>query len=196
MALRASVLRVKRFHRDRSGATAVEFSIVAVPFLMLIFALIEVALVYFGTIALENATDQAARCIRTGQAAQAEITKAEFKDIICQRGAPFFKCNDKLRVDIQSGTTFATLAPTSALDMDGKLKNDAAFSGNSSSAGEFVLVTAYYEWDITQIVPFIDLSNMANGNRLLSAVTSFRNEPFEVSGAKTNTCGDIWTRPS
>lgn len=54
--------RVKRrilshFTKDRSGASAIEFGIVAAPFFALIMALIEVSLVFFTNFTLENAVD-------------------------------------------------------------------------------------------------------------------------------------------
>ena len=59
---------LRRFRRDPSGASAVEFALIAFPLILLLLAALEVGIVYFANFALENATSQGARLIRTGQA--------------------------------------------------------------------------------------------------------------------------------
>ncbi|MGL1590454.1 TadE/TadG family type IV pilus assembly protein, partial [Vibrio parahaemolyticus] len=64
---------VRRFKRDDKGSTAIEFAFVIGPFLFLIFATIEVAMVFFASQLLETATADAARLILTGQAQAANF---------------------------------------------------------------------------------------------------------------------------
>ena len=63
------------FWRDERGFTAVEFAMVAMPFLMLLFGTIGIGLFFFTTFSLENAVEQASRQIRTGQAQLAGMTR-------------------------------------------------------------------------------------------------------------------------
>ena len=58
----------RRFAWHQRGAAAVEFSLIAVPFLALTFAIIETALVFFAGQTLETAVADAGRLIMTGQA--------------------------------------------------------------------------------------------------------------------------------
>ena len=58
------------FWRNNRGATAVEFGLIALPFLGLIAGLLETGLMMFADSALDQATNRAARMIRTGQAQQ------------------------------------------------------------------------------------------------------------------------------
>ena len=53
----------KDFSRDERGFTAVEFAMVAMPFLMLLFGTIAVGLYFFTTFTLENAVEKAAHRI-------------------------------------------------------------------------------------------------------------------------------------
>ena len=71
-----------RYLKDSSGATAVEFAIVSVPFLGLLFAIFETALVFFTAQSVEAATSEAARRIMTGQAqGNSAVTSAtQFRD--------------------------------------------------------------------------------------------------------------------
>src|SRR5690606_26334632 len=74
---------LRAFRRDQSGATAVEFALVAIPFFALMFAILQTALVFFAGQAMETAVANAARLIRTGQAQQQGLTAEEFKEQIC-----------------------------------------------------------------------------------------------------------------
>jgi Flp pilus assembly protein TadG len=61
----------RRFARAEDAAAAVEFALVAAPFLALIFAILETALVFFADQTLETAASNSARLIMTGQAQMA-----------------------------------------------------------------------------------------------------------------------------
>ena len=56
---------LRRFRSDRSGATAVEFAMVSVPFLGLLFAIFETAFVFLVGEGLDAATTAAAMMMRT-----------------------------------------------------------------------------------------------------------------------------------
>jgi len=57
-----------RFIRQRDGATTVEFALVVVPFLAVLFAIIQSAMVFFASQALRTAASYGGRLIMTGQA--------------------------------------------------------------------------------------------------------------------------------
>jgi hypothetical protein len=165
-----------RFGRDNSGASALEFALVAVPFLLLIFAVLEVGLVYFATFTLENATAQGARLIRTGQAQTQKFDAGKFKAEVCKSlGAPL-SCAD-LRLDVRHFPSFGGIDLPSPLDGGGNLKTN--FSYDPGLGGEIVVVRAFYQWTLAAKLPeAVGLGNMPNGDRLLVATSAFRNEPF------------------
>jgi Flp pilus assembly protein TadG len=70
--------RFGAFIKDSKGATAVEFALIATPFLALIAALIQTFLLFFAQSLLENAVLHSARQILTGQVqtADASMTQA------------------------------------------------------------------------------------------------------------------------
>src|SRR6187551_2094422 len=79
---RTKIFRIStafRFARRDDGAAAVEFGMVAAPFLALMFAIMETALVFFASQTLETAVADSARLIMTGQAQQGSFTQAQFK---------------------------------------------------------------------------------------------------------------------
>ncbi|MHB8530107.1 MAG: TadE/TadG family type IV pilus assembly protein [Caulobacteraceae bacterium] len=57
------MLRLSRFPRDRSAATAVEFAIVLPAFLALTFGTVNVCIALYANTALHFAVDDAARCM-------------------------------------------------------------------------------------------------------------------------------------
>ena len=59
-------LLASRFRRDRKGSVAIEFAVLALPFSLLVFAILESGISYAGGQVLANATDDVARQIRVG----------------------------------------------------------------------------------------------------------------------------------
>ncbi len=168
---------LRRFGRTEDGATALEFGLVAAPFFALLFALIEVGLVFFANFTLENAVDSAARLIRTGQAQTQGFDADKFKTEVCSQIVALFDCNNGLKIDVRNFQTFASVTLPAALDKDGKLTNNFVYQMGSGE--DIVVVRAFYEWDLIAKIPGAGLGNMGNGNRLLAATAAFRNEPYE-----------------
>lgn len=167
------------FLRERSGASAVEFALVAVPTILTLLAILEVGLVYFATFNLESATAQGARLIRTGQAQNQKFDAGKFKTEVCKYIVAPITC-DGLRLDVRHYTSFANAGSnlTNPLDSKGNLKSN--FSYDPGSGGDVVVVRAFYEWQLMAKLPKqISLGNMQNGDRLLVATSAFRNEPFQ-----------------
>ena len=58
---------LKKFIKNEKGTTAIEFSLLAIPYLMLTLGIIEIAIMYASASLLEGATNSASRMIRTGE---------------------------------------------------------------------------------------------------------------------------------
>lgn len=168
--------RLARLKQDEKGATAIEFAMVVGPFIFLLFGIIEVGLLFFTTFSVENATEQAARLIRTGQVKSNNMTAAQFKTQVCNRMPGYVDCISKVRVDVQSYASFATVVAPSGLDVNGNLNNATQFA--PGNGGDIVLVTVFFEYELAAFTPMLNLSNMSNNHRLIQAAAVFRNEPF------------------
>jgi Flp pilus assembly protein TadG len=175
------VVRLARFRRDENGATAVEFGLIALPFFAILFAIIQAGLVFFAGQVLDSAVANASRLIRTGQAQQQNFDAAKFKDQICEQVDALFSCPD-LKIDVQRFKTFGDVDLSPPIDKaTGNFKMDPKYQ--PGDGGDIVVVRTFYEWPVfTKLLGF-DLTNLANGNHLLSAVTAFRNEPFPWKSA-------------
>ena len=163
--------------RSRSGSAAIEFAFIAPIFFLFLMATMETGLIYLGNFVLQNATDDAARQIRTGQVAASNMTQAQFRTLICNGIAPLLACDGKLQIDVETFPSFAAASITSPLTAGGGL--DPTLTGWAPGAAcGVVLVRAFYSWNVATplLTPF--LVNMSGSNHLLSAAAAFRNEPF------------------
>lgn len=164
---------------DKSGATAIEFAMVGMPFVMFLFGIVGVGLFFFTTFALENALERAARLIRTGEAQQTAMTDAQFKAKICEYAPTFANCDTKLLVNVRS---FAQPDLTPIITeqeclTNGNLTNVTTYQPGTAS--QVVLVTLCYEWELSKALPFLNFGNMNGGSRLIQAATVFRTEPYQ-----------------
>lgn len=166
----------RRFVRDERGTTAVEFGIVAVPFLALIMAIFETALTFFAGQAFDTAVSNAARLIRTGQAQEDGLTADTFRTKICDQVGSFLKCSG-IYVDVQKYATFSAISLTMPIDTDGNLKK-TGYQYAPGNGGDIVVVRAFYEWPVLINWYGTKTANLTNGSHLLSAAAAFRNEPF------------------
>ncbi|MGY4627759.1 TadE/TadG family type IV pilus assembly protein [Bradyrhizobium sp. USDA 4486] len=169
--------RCAAFLGDSNGATAVEFALVAAPFLALIIALIQTFLVFFAQQLLESVVRQSARLIMTGQVQSAQMTQAAFKQKVCDQVVIFFSCSG-LMVDVQvanSWTTADTSMPPLTFNAQGQVTNNWQF--NPGDAGDIVVLRVTYVWPVVLGPLGFNLSNLSNGNRQIMASAAFQNEP-------------------
>src|ERR1700731_3956318 len=82
----------RAFLADRQGATAVEFSLVAVPFIGLLFGILQTFLVFFAQQLLETLVKQSSRLILTGQAQAQSLSPSQFASVVCSNLPILFNC--------------------------------------------------------------------------------------------------------
>jgi Flp pilus assembly protein TadG len=162
---------------DRSGVTAIEFSMIALPFFVLAFGIIEVGVSHFVNRMVDNAVISASRLIRTGQADQSGISADDFKTQICGF-MPEFMCNeDRIFVEVSAVNNFSDANSTDSLyDSDGNLKETFGF--DVGGAGGIVVVNVIYKWPMMTSALQLDHSDNG-GERHLTSTMVFRNEPYE-----------------
>jgi Flp pilus assembly protein TadG len=172
---------VRRFVRQQDGSAAVEFSLVAIPFLALTFAILETALVFFAGQTLESAASEAGRLVMTGQAQTAGYTQDDFKTRVCTfLAGGLFDCSNGVYVNVKSYSTFSSVNTAAPLN-NGQF--DSTKMGYSAgSPGCIVAVQLFYQWPIYVSLLGNNLANQGGGSRLLVATSVFRNEPYGPSG--------------
>jgi Flp pilus assembly protein TadG len=194
--LRMPATAVGRLMRGEAGAATVEFAIVAVPFLAMVFAILETAFIFFAQQALENAAVAAGRLIMTGQA-QANyqgsgqpMTASQFKTAACAAISGILNCNTNLIVDVQTYASFAAAnagnATSAPLNAQGVLQvNPSSPPFNMGGPGDIVVVVLMYQWPAWVTLPGLtSLMDLASGSnqpvtgRLLMATSVFVNEQY------------------
>jgi Flp pilus assembly protein TadG len=168
--------RPGRFRRNEDGVTAVEFALVAAPFFALVFAILETALIFFAGQVMETAVADAARLIRTGQAQTQKFDAAAFKKEVCARILGLFNCENGLMLDVRTYQSFNDVNFAKPVDDKGNLVPNFVYQ--PGVGGDIVVVRAFYEWPTIVPTLGVDMADLANGKRLLSAAVTFRYEPF------------------
>lgn len=169
-------LRLKRrFVRSEHGSVAIEFALTAVPFFTLLFAIVEAGMIFFVNAELDNALNDAARLIRTGQAQTANMTSTQLVQNICDDVVMVSNCTTNVKIDVRTFSSFASVSFPPPVDADGNIVNSLQFS--MGNAGDIVLIRVYYIWNIVSPLP-VGLANNTAGTRLLQSSVAFRNEPY------------------
>jgi Flp pilus assembly protein TadG len=176
----ARLLRIKtvrRFARGDDGIAAVEFGIVAAPFLALMFAIMETAIVFFASQTLETAVADSARLIMTGQAQQSSLTQDQFKSAVCAKILGLFDCANGIKIDVKTYSSFSSITTAKPIDVNGNLLTN--FGYTPGNPGDIVVVRLMYEWPIYVSLLGFNLADMSGGKRLIIATAAFRNEPYQ-----------------
>ena len=161
------------------GAAAVEMALVATPFLMLLFGILEIGMIFLISAELENAMSLAARTVRTGQFQSGTTpTAAAFKTAVCNNfgWGLASDCTTRLNIDVRTYSSFSAVT-TPSLVSNGTF-NTSQVTFTPGAANDIVVVRAYYQWPL--IAPFFDqaLQQLNGGVTLITSTTVFRNEPY------------------
>jgi Flp pilus assembly protein TadG len=187
-----------RFRKNRDGAAALEFALLAIPFLMLIFATLETFLAFAGEQLLNNAVDIMARKIRTGeitfgQGKSTDMTESEFREAFCAEIAILRMCSgteittpSKLYLDVRQFASFADMPKdvpkVSTADYSDLDTSEFAFSPGGPESKN--MVRAYYRWQVmTDLIrPYI--TNIRPAGKVLPtdflvvSTAAFENEKY------------------
>jgi Flp pilus assembly protein TadG len=169
-----------RFRRNRRGTAAVEFALVAPIFFAVLFAIFELALVFFASQILETVTQDTARLILTGQAQNSALTQQQFKDAVCAKLTVMFDCLSGVYIDVRSYPAFASINISPPVDSSGSFVNTMKYCPGKD--GDVVVVRLFYQWPIFVTGLGFNLSNLGSNKRLLTATAAFQNEPFPTPG--------------
>jgi Flp pilus assembly protein TadG len=156
---------LKRFRRSDDGAAAVEFALVAMPFIGLMVAVVELGIFFFASRYFEDGVFNASRQVMTQRLPAASICTA-FKTEIANNFPNWINPNS-IVLTVKNGTSFGG-APTT-VDLSG---GGCAFG----APGQVVTITATYPY------PFVGFRAMSGGmlwgaNMNLAVSTAFRVEP-------------------
>ncbi len=163
--------------RARSGSAAIEFAFVAPIFFLFLMGTIETGIIFLGNFVLQNATNDAARKIRTGQVALGAVDQAAFRQLICDEIGPLLACDGNLQVDVETVAAFNQAAITNPITASNTL-NTALKNWQPGTVCSIVLVRAFYTYPVATPLLTSFLVNINSTQHLLTAAVAFRNEPY------------------
>lgn len=170
----------RRYRRDQSGVTAIEFAILAMPFFMLIMAIVEFGLAFLVSGILDNAVLEASRLIRTGQVQKQSLTKEDFREIVCENMGAIF-CNEaRIIIDVRNYGSFGEInTPPEIWDEteEDEADRDKSFY-DPGSASDIVLTRVIYRWPMFSSLLRFDAGDTSDGFRNLRSTVIFKSEPF------------------
>lgn len=179
-------LRAKNYSSDQEGATAVEFALVAIPFFALVFAIVELAIIFFISSALSHAVGETGRLIRVGQFQNCGGGPA-FKNLVCANMNGLGNCAQNLTIDVISSPEFNLITIPDQRDIDTDVDgNTSAPTGifESPAASTPVVVQATFYYKLALPAQLTRLETIPrSGFRILKSTTAFRTEPFPTSSA-------------
>lgn len=193
LTLSHTVDRARSFHANVTGATAVEFSLVALPFISLIAAIIQNCLVVWTAQTLDDSLQRATRAMYTGgfqtansgQTSSASLDK--LKANICGTSSAkivqVFSCSN-LKLDVFVSPNFAGAASLVPIALNSSTKNWATNFGTRyacGSPGSIVVVTAAVKYPVFFSFLNVGVPTFSDGSRLIQSTAVFRTEPNDTS---------------
>ena len=164
---RASVMS-RLFRKNADGAAALEFALVSMPFLALVFCIIQVSLDFLVFSQIDYAAFKASQSIRSGEVQRQAMTAEQFKTNLL--------CPQLRMVDCASVQVNVRRIRTNAQWLQLDAQPTGPFFWCPSGSSEQVLVQIFAP------VPFLSamLSGDPNatGARTYKSVVALRNDPF------------------
>ena len=174
----AAFRRLRLFGRAREGATAIEFTLLFIPFLIIVFSTIETGMNFTARQVLWNATQNVARQIQTGQVRGSDLTQTKIQTMLCDQIQFMVKTGcEGLTFNLGTYSGFSTVPTTGILSADGDLTRTGISGTNGTST--INQLNVLYRWPVlTNILYLTDSADAKRGTMPLFSTLTWQNEPF------------------
>ncbi|MFK3689723.1 TadE/TadG family type IV pilus assembly protein [Agrobacterium tumefaciens] len=186
---------LEKFGVSRDGTAAIEFAILAIPYFLVVFAILETFIAMMAEQVVVNATETMGRRLRTGQISSS-ISKADFRKNFCDEVSIMINCDgeiekeQKLYIDLRSFAAFKDIPTTIPLKAYGEYYDlDTAQFGFKPGGPETInMLRVYYRWRVVAdiIRPYLTKIRPVDGSMpshfLIVATSAFMNEKYTTSG--------------
>lgn len=186
MKLKSALARSCRHLRRRlradgtKGSAAIEFAMIAPILFLFLFGIIETGVIFFATAMLQNATDDTARQIRTGQLS-GTLTADQIRTQVCSEvNGLISDCAANLQIDLRSYSSFGSSSYPSVTKSDGTV-DPSKLAIQPTTDCAVVLLRTFYPWTIMTPMMSTLLANTTTGKLLMQAASAFRTEPYTSS---------------
>ncbi len=184
-----------QIQRDEKGTTAIEFGLIATPFLMMLLGIMSICMYFFTVQETEFAVWQASRDLRTGAfqtgsgtytpdplktpAQQLADKQTALTQAVCNRMRDPVTCPTKMRVMVSVADPDNMVKPNcKSASNNIKTAAEASAGFNAGGASDIVLITGCYSWEFGGNLPYFKLGNLADGSFLVKSTYAFRTEPY------------------
>lgn len=168
---------IRKWFKREEGTTAIEFSMLLMPYLLICFGIIELSLMFTSASLLEGSTHSAARMVRTGQLQQGGgDPETVFRDGLCEAAVILVQCEDMV---IEASTLDSYTEFTDPVyDGDGNMVSTGFDVGGSNDR---VLIRVSYRYEM--VTPIVGtLLNGADGGTVFVSTIVLQTEPYEFLG--------------
>lgn len=186
---------LEKFGVSRDGTAAIEFAILAIPYFLVVFAILETFIAMMAEQVVVNATETMGRRLRTGQISSS-ISKADFRKNFCDEVSIMINCDgeiekeQKLYIDLRSFAAFKDIPTTIPLKAYGEYYDlDTAQFGFKPGGPETInMLRVYYRWRVVAdiIRPYLTKIRPVDGSMpshfLIVATSAFMNEKYTTNG--------------
>lgn len=169
---------LRRFVKDRDGVTVIEFALLALPFSLLIFAILESCISFGGQEYMQNTADDFARELRTGRIRRGDLTAEQFRTRVCNRLEAFVaKGCPGLSIDVRTFNTFAEAAVLRTKFKNGDI-DTTGFKFDPGLSSTKNMMRMYYRWPVMTDILRKQMSQLNGNTTLHFATVTWQNEPF------------------
>lgn len=189
----------RKLARSKDGAAAIEFAILAVPYFIIIFAIVETFVAFAAEQLVTNAVNTLGRQLRTGQITYqlnrvaTDMDVVKFRKAFCDEVDILIQCSEeeistpsKLYIDARTFASFGAIPKTipRVSTADFADIDPTSFKFTPGGPSTINMLRAYYRWQvITDLVrPYITTIRPSDGSMptdfLIVATTAFQNENY------------------
>lgn len=169
----------RTFLRDEKGVTAIEFALVAFPFLGFIFMIVELGLSFAAQQMLSYATEDISRQFYTGQLTTRNTTPELVRNKICSKMkvVPLTDCS-RLYINLDNYASFADVPVKNLVTKDGYLGLPQRINiGGQSTINQ---INVLYRWPVFTNILYFTNPAVKPADRImpLFATGTWQNEPY------------------
>lgn len=176
-------MRLKAFLRgwigDKQGSTAIEFSMLAMPFIMILVGTMEIGLMFASNSVLDGATGAAARMIRTGQVQQSGGDPRDvFVEKLCEKSSFLLDCS-RFQVEVVEMDAFSDFNSYAAeFDDEGNPESRGFTPGGVNSVN---LIRVFYRYNLATPLIGQFLATGPDNSRMMVSTVVLETEPYDLS---------------
>lgn len=181
----------RSFLKDSDGAVAVEMALVSIPFVTMMFGIVNTGMYFYAVNCIDRGLEDAARYIRTGEAQKgtapglsSQMTAGGFRTLVCNKATSYIDCS-KLQIRIFTAANWTGVNPftcptTGTLDAGAIMAGDGTLiSATAGTQSAVVLITACYQWTTGKYLPFMHFDKrFSDGSSLIQSSTALKIEPY------------------